>query len=66
VLSRQKRQQKYFIMLQLKTGLEQYSSKHLKKKVNINVRNTNNNTIASSRKSTVIDTYLNYKEQKVY
>jgi len=34
VLSRQKdkkRQEKYVIMLQLKAGLEQYSSKHLKK-----------------------------------
>jgi len=29
------------------------------------VSNTNNNTIASSGKSTVIDTYLNYKGQKV-
>jgi len=31
VLSRQKDKKKYFIMLQLKAGLQQYSSKHLKK-----------------------------------
>jgi len=36
VLSKQKdkkRQQKYFIVLQLKAGWKQYSSKHLKRKL---------------------------------